>query len=423
MKKNITKPTGVDNFELLTAFKVEGNTYVIFDSERVGSMGLPIIYISNFSNGKLEKIDNNSEEWQNVKNYLKGIINGANFEYIKIDNNITGDEAFYTPLTLPQASFDLIKSRYSIKEEEISEVESKPLEPDTTVMDLVNEAVPNPEIKEESVIETEPIEPNKMPVIESAPQIDLNPVVPADPVAVEPIIENTPFEPVQPVVPVMPSVNAASNETIYREEPKPMPSVEPVLNPVSMPNVPPINPVIDPSIKEAPQTTNLNPINSVPIYREMPVAPTTPVASVSPVESIMPTMNTMQTPLYTEQQPPVVEEPLATTPIESLSSPVETLNNNTFNNDKDTFMKACENMFEALVAKYDKKLKDLEIRERNLFIKEQEVEQKIRNANEYLANAQARETVANIAHDNAQRVMDMNNVMPVNPTNIETGVI
>jgi len=86
VKKNITKPTGVDNFELLTAFKVEGNTYVIFDSERVGSMGLPIIYISNFSNGKLEKIDNNSEEWQNVKNYLKGIINGANFEYIKIDN-------------------------------------------------------------------------------------------------------------------------------------------------------------------------------------------------------------------------------------------------------------------------------------------------------------------------------------------------
>ena len=37
------------------------------------------------------------------------------------------------------------------------------------------------------------------------------------------------------------------------------------------------------------------------------------------------------------------------------------------------------------------------------------------HANEHLANAEAKEQIANIAHDNAQKVMDLNNFMPVNP--------
>ena len=62
-KINITKPTGgVEALTLLSAFKGEGNTYVIFDSEKTGSMGLPIIYVSKYTN-KLEKIDDQNE-WQ-----------------------------------------------------------------------------------------------------------------------------------------------------------------------------------------------------------------------------------------------------------------------------------------------------------------------------------------------------------------------
>ncbi len=44
-KINIIKPTGSEAFNLISAFKEDGNTYVVFDSERMGSMGLPIIYI------------------------------------------------------------------------------------------------------------------------------------------------------------------------------------------------------------------------------------------------------------------------------------------------------------------------------------------------------------------------------------------
>ena len=54
-KINVIKPTGSDMLSLLSAFKTENLTYVIFDSEKVGSMGLPIIYISKLTD-KLEKV-------------------------------------------------------------------------------------------------------------------------------------------------------------------------------------------------------------------------------------------------------------------------------------------------------------------------------------------------------------------------------
>jgi len=75
-------------------------------------MGLPIIYVAKYTD-KFEKISD-VNEWQSVKNYLKGIINGTNFEYIKLPENIIADEVYYTPLTLPQASFDAIKNRYEV---------------------------------------------------------------------------------------------------------------------------------------------------------------------------------------------------------------------------------------------------------------------------------------------------------------------
>ena len=112
-KINITKSSGgTEALTLLNAFKADNSDYVIFDSERLGSMGLPIIYVAKYTD-KLEKI-NDVNEWQSVKNYLKGIINGTNFEYIKLPESINADEVYYTPLTLPQASFDAIKSRYVV---------------------------------------------------------------------------------------------------------------------------------------------------------------------------------------------------------------------------------------------------------------------------------------------------------------------
>ena len=289
MKINILKPTGSEVLPLLSAFNVEGNTYVIFDSERTSPMGLPTIYVSKLTT-KLEKISDSSE-WERVKSYLKGIISGTNFLYVNVPEVVNADDAYYVQLLLPSTSaFDLIKTRYVVpaKVEDISE-----LKPEGQVNPLVNEA---------------------------------------------------------PVLEAVPPVNNAINE----------PAIE-VTNEVA-PNVIPTTPIIpaSPKIEE--------PANDIS-------------ASIIP---------------------PIPEEPKK---------------DFNFDNDKETFLKACENMFDALIAKFQNSLAELEKREQALTLKEKELDEKIAQANEHLANAQAREQIANIAHDNAQKIT--NNI----PDGNETAVI
>lgn len=303
-KINITKPTGeVEAFYVVSAFKADNQTYVILDSERVGSMGLPIIYVSKYSN-KLEKI-NDANEWQSVKNYLKGIINGTNFEYIKIEGNILADEVYYTPLTLPQASFDLIKSRYVVDSGNNAEsvvLEKKDM---ATISDLMNEATSTKNEEEKPSVEA-----------------------------------------------IIPQTVANSNMQMNTSIPTP-----PIADIAT--------PIVEPNMSEVP--------------KDIPVTPTIPLENVKTNE--------------------------------------KTLDGSSFDSLKETFMSACENMFDALMNKYERKLEDLEEREQALKQKEQEIDMKLKNASEHLANAEAREVVANIAHDNAKRVMDISNLMPSNPNN------
>ncbi len=323
-KMNINKPTSVEAFNLVSAFLENGNTYVILDSEKMGSMGLPIIYISKYTD-KLEKISDETE-WQNVKNYLKGIISGTSFHYVKIPESVNADEVYYTPLTLPQVSFDMIKSRYVVTE---SGGESVVLEPATN-NDVINsqpDAIP--EVKPQEILNV----PNVEDAIQPAPEVPS-------------AINNDVIPQVAPVAPVMPEAVAESNMSSTID----MVSSSPVVEPIVTENVP-----VDPS--------------------------------------------------------PIVE-PNVTSSLEG-----------TFLKDKETFLKACENMFDALVSKYEKQLKDVERREQEVLRKEQEIDSKLKNANEHLANAEAREQVANIAHDNAQKVMDFSNFMPINPNGNQTGVI
>lgn len=343
-KINIVKPTGSEMLALLSAFKTENSTYVIFDSEKVGSMGLPIIYISKLVD-KLEKI-NDDNEWQSVKNSLKGIINGTNFEYVKVADTINADEAFYTPLTLPQSSFDLIKSRYVVTDSGSSEAQ---------VLEQPNN-VSTPNVMEANQnIENNVPTPSVMPEF-NANVVNENVSSPvANEVVSNPTVENVSINQtpeVPKIDPVMPTVNAASNES-YVATPNVMPE------PISMPTTP---------------VVEQNPIPNVPEVTNLP-----------------------------KEESNIKEEPIVK------------FDTNTFMQDKETFLKACENMFDALVSKYQKQLDDLERREQELKAKESEVQTKLNNANEHLANAEAREQVANIAHDNAQRVMDINNLMPNNP--------
>lgn len=338
---NITKPTGnVDSLNLISAFKAENNTYVVLDSEKMGSMGLPIIYISKYTT-KLEKI-NNDMEWQSVKNYLKGIISGTNFEYVKIGDNLTADEAYYTPLTLPQNSFDAIKNRYVITETPAANVM-----PTETVIPARTEAspvMPNPSTTSNATVNVSLVTPPQVePTAEPQQESVMNLIDEAYRV-------NTPVAPTPNETPVTPTPVMSQ---AYQVTPQPV-AEAPVVNPA-------------PVRTESPVVT--------------PVAPAPSITNVTNVASSikMPTIN--------------------------------------FDNDKETFLKACENMFDALVSKYQKELTALEQKEQELKQKEVEINAKLRDASEHLANAEAKETVANIAHDNAKKVMELNNFMPVNPNN------
>ena len=327
-KVNITKPTGsVESLNILSAFKAENNIYVVLDGEKMGSMGLPIIYVCKYTN-KLEKI-NDANEWQSVKNYLKGIISGTNFEYVKIGDNITADEAYYTPLTLPQSSFEAIKTRYVIKE-----------------VSTENETTQAPASSE--------------------------------------------------ISPVMPSASTVSNATV---------------------NVSPVTPA------ESEQESVMNLIDDAYKVKASPVAPApapSPVAQPTIATPNQPA-NSIPAPPQTVVAPSIPAAPIAepkVTSSETINNVVEaTSNKMNFDNDKETFLKACENMFDALISKYQKELSALDAKEKELERKEAEINAKLKDASEHLANAEAREQVANIAHDNAQRVMDLNNFMPVNPNN------
>ena len=344
---NITKPTGnVENINLISAFKAENNTYVVLDSEKMGSMGLPIIYISKYTT-KLEKI-NNDTEWQNVKNYLKGIISGTNFEYVKIGDNLTADEAYYTPLTLPQNSFDAIKNRYVITETPAANVMPNP---STTSNATVNVSPVTPPQVEPTA---EPQQESVMNLIDEAYRV-------STPAQASSVAQN---------VPSIPNMESTPSSAVTPS------SVIPTMASNPAPTMPQASPVTQSFVAEAPV------VNPAPVRTESPVVT------------------------------PVAQAPSITNVASSIKMP--TIN---FDNDKETFLKACENMFDALVSKYQKEFTALEQKEQELKQKEAEINAKLKDANEHLANAEAKETVANIAHDNAKKVMELNSFMPINPNN------
>jgi len=393
-KVNIAKPTGSETLAVLTAFNVDGNTYIVFDSERVGSMGLPIIYVSKFNLEKLEKIID-TNEWQSVKNYLKGIINGTNFHYIKVAPELKADEAFYMPLTLPDASYQTIKNRYVVSDETTSSSEG-PL-----VMEEPSPVEQQASIP--SVAETPNIEPPAS--ITNAPLNPTNNVAPSVPESnITPEVSNVTPTPETPIIPNVP--NSSPVDTVTTNE---------VVTQIPT----------EPSIQESPQANN-NTLSNTPIEAESPVPAVNDVAPVMPSENASSNTTINNIPITPEAQPPkeiVSSEISANTPQVKTENIVEkTLDLNNFINEKETFLSACANMFDALASKYQLMYEDLEKKEKELQAKELEINEKLKNANEHLANAEAREQVANIAHDNAKKVMDISSLMPKNP-NTETGVI
>lgn len=211
-KLKLNLPTGATvEKHVVTCFNVDNKSYLILDAENIGSMGLPIILVSKIEDNKVVKITD-STEWQQAKDYLKGIIAGNTMNYVSVASEMSADEVYYTQLTLPVASFDVIKNNYKV--EEVS--------------------VP---LAEESV-----------PVVEPTPTIDVAPVV-------EPVIPDVPT--VEPAVPTIESEVSDSVPVVDLGVTPVIPEV-PVMSvpentptPVVEENVVPATPVLDPVISEA----------------------------------------------------------------------------------------------------------------------------------------------------------------------------
>lgn len=148
---------------LVTCFQGTSANYVVFDNEMNGSMGLPIICISKLNGNRLEKIFDQSE-WASVKENLKSIISGSTLMYLAVPENLNAQDDFFTQLTLPVASFDVLKSSYN------------PPKPEPEVMptpqpEVAPTPAPTPEVMETPAppVMDEPISFGGMNTVNTAP--------------------------------------------------------------------------------------------------------------------------------------------------------------------------------------------------------------------------------------------------------------
>lgn len=155
---------------LVTCFQGTSANYVVFDNEMNGSMGLPIICISKLNGNRLEKIFDQSE-WASVKENLKSIISGSTLMYLDVPENLSAQDDFFTQLTLPVASFDVLKRSYN------------PPKPEPEVMPAPQpEVAPAPVQSAPEVMETPappvmdgPISFGGMNTVNTAPVMNSNP--------------------------------------------------------------------------------------------------------------------------------------------------------------------------------------------------------------------------------------------------------
>ena len=177
---------------LISAFSINENNYVILDDEMNGSMGLPIILVCKLVENKLSKIEDQSE-WTNVKEHLKNIISGQSVSFIKIAEELSADDNYYTQLTLPVASFDALKKTYVVPEDVNTEIA-----PQTETIENIQ---PTPEVVSADPAPVENVVPSVEPVIENTIQPVTPEVVLENPSA--PVVDlggNTSTEEVIPVV-------------------------------------------------------------------------------------------------------------------------------------------------------------------------------------------------------------------------------
>lgn len=195
---------------LVTCFKGTNGNYIVLDNETNNPIGLPIICVSKFTGTSCEKIIDPAE-WSSVKENLKTIISGTALPYLSVPESLTAQDDFFTQLTLPVASFDVLKNAYVVP---VSETPADPVVETpvaTPEMPVAPEAQPVPVVVapdpisvapviEPAVVPNPVIEASVDPIVETRAAIDTPIIAPitvdTEPPAVTPVIP----EPVAPVV-------------------------------------------------------------------------------------------------------------------------------------------------------------------------------------------------------------------------------
>ncbi len=259
MKKiKITLTSGsVVEKNLLVAFKGTYGDYAVLDNESVGSMGLPVILISKLEGNKISTISD-ANEWNAIKENLRNIIAGNQIIKVNTLDQYEGEEIYYKQLTLPVASFDVLK-----KADDTDDTPSNPMEIPVPAPEVPASA---PDVNASQVVEPTPVEPVApvMPQMEAAPapsdvvtpmdanvnasvQMNVNP----DVVTPEQVINNSNMEvPTNPPMPEAP-VSAPEINASQVVEPTPIEPVAPVMPQMETPSVEPV-----PNINE--QVSDIN---------------------------------------------------------------------------------------------------------------------------------------------------------------------
>ena len=305
---------------IITCFKSNIGTYLVLDNEKNGTMGLPIILVCRLYQGKLSKIIDQGE-WQSVKEELKSIIAKQSAQYESVPADLTADDVYYTQLTLPVNSFEILKNSY------VAPINAEPTP--TVTQSNVEENIPEV-----------PVEPTPLAQVE------------------QPVIEQTPIQPnteqaIMPEVPTQQPMSASAPEistpvmpTATIPEPPQVEIPQPVIQPT------PVAPEITPDISQV-SPTPVAPAVEIPVAPEMPMTSNEAITEPTAIMPEVPTQQPMpasapeiSAPIMPEAQvmPPTPEAPQTSGKI--ASEDIEEI--------KKTFMQACENMFDALIIKFQK---------------------------------------------------------------------
>lgn len=305
-KLKLSLPSGSEvEKTVISYFKSNETNYLILDAESVGSMGLPIILVCKVMGDKVIKIADQNE-WQQVKSYLKTIISGGKMEYIVAPMSLPADEVYYTQLTLPVASFDVLKSSYVVQNE-ISNVVAPAAD------NIVADVTPiMPEVEEQSLAE-QPIN------------------MATDIVSDEPMKAEIAMPVSSPNEPLANDMIAPAESTVMVDAP-----VETSI--ASENNIDMTAPLMNEGLNSS-ETPDVAPIIEAPMVSETVIS--------EQVIALAPTVETPE---------PVVEPIINNVSVEPVQETTESKMD--FSDCKTMFMQACENMFDALAAKIEAELKN-----------------------------------------------------------------